>query len=213
MDERARRVFRTFMVGSAVAASLAALEAGGHLALAATNLTALPSSAEAGTSPAMTLNWTLSGTGPTLIRVNVGTFTFDSTGCASSQIELSIGGVTTTPSCLWDPIGGFFELGPVTPTAANAIIRLPAGTLTAGSPGTSEIAVYDSGRTANAYVSITAAPRPPDWFQSYQRGAIAEDCATTWNPSWAMWANNGTGGFVCVRTQYYDPGLAAWSYR
>jgi hypothetical protein len=56
-------------------------------------------------------------------------------------------------------------------------------------------------------------PNPPDWFQSYQRGAVDEDCASTWNPSWAMWANNGTGGFVCVRTQYYDPGLAAWSYR
>jgi hypothetical protein len=28
-----------------------------------------------------------------------------------------------------------------------------------------------------------------------------------------MWANNGTGGFVCVRTTYFDPRLATWSYR
>jgi hypothetical protein len=64
-------------------------------------------------------------------------------------------------------------------------------------------------------ISFTSgsSPYPPDWFQNYQRGSVAEDCAPTWNPSWAMWANSGTGGFVCVRTTYFDPGLAAWSYR
>ena len=68
---------------------------------------------------------------------------------------------------------------------------------------------------ASNTITVTPAsgPYPPDWFQSYQRGSAVEACQTTWNPSWAMWANNGTGGFVCVRTTYFDPRLATWSYR
>ncbi len=217
MDERARRVFRTFMVGSAVAATLATLEAANDPVLAAILPTATPSSEVTGTSPAVTLNWTTAFTPNANITVNIGSFTTNAaSNCASSSITLkSNGNLIGLTTCLWNAGTNTFTLTPATMGITN--ITFPAGVLTAGSPGATQMLLSDDGLapTATNTISFTAAsgPNPPDWFQSYQRGSIAENCANTWNPSWAMWANNGTGGFVCVRTQYYDPGLAAWSYR
>ncbi len=217
MDERARRVFRSFMVGSAVAATLATLEAGGHPALAATNPTTSPSILGSGSSPAVTLTWTTAFTPNAQITVNIGGFTTNATSnCATSAISLKIGAnPISLNTCIWNPGTNTFTLSPATTGITS--ITFPAGVLTAGAAGATQMLLSDDGGAPTATNTITftpgSGPNPPDWFQNYQRGSVAEDCAPTWNPSWAMWANNSTGGFVCVRTQYYDPGLAAWSYR
>jgi len=223
MDERARRVFRTFMVGSAVAASLATLEAANDPVLAATGLTTSPSVEASGSSPAVTLSWTTSVSPADTILVDIGSFTTSATpapgNCLSSAITLRVGNTTVaTTSCGWNPVTRKFTLQ----SAGNfniSSVSFAAGVLTAGAVGTNQISVndvpFDPSQNAIATMTFTPAsgPNPPDWFQSYQRGDLDETCAPTWNPSWAMWANHGTGGYVCVRTQYYDPALAAWSYR
>ena len=45
-------------------------------------------------------------------------------------------------------------------------------------------------------------------MQSTARASADAACATGWNPSWAQWPNNGTGGYVCNRWIYiYYPDL------
>ena len=48
----------------------------------------------------------------------------------------------------------------------------------------------------------SAAP-PPAWLQAYGRQQ-ADMCRVGWDPSWAEWANNQTGGWVCERTILWD---------
>lgn len=40
------------------------------------------------------------------------------------------------------------------------------------------------------------------WHQSHQRGSSSSTCRYGWEPGWAQWPNNGTGGFVCNRQIY-----------
>lgn len=49
-----------------------------------------------------------------------------------------------------------------------------------------------------------AAGAPPDWMQQMGRSEV-EACPAGWNPSWAQWPNEGTGGFVCTRTLRWTP--------
>jgi hypothetical protein len=51
---------------------------------------------------------------------------------------------------------------------------------------------------------------PPPWHQSYARGSADEQCLTGWNPSYAMWPNDGKGGWVCVRTLHYNNSTKTW---
>ena len=37
------------------------------------------------------------------------------------------------------------------------------------------------------------------WVQSYGRHNQTDGCLDGWNPSWEMWMNEGTGGWVCTR--------------
>jgi hypothetical protein len=46
--------------------------------------------------------------------------------------------------------------------------------------------------TCSAPVSV-----PPKWLQSTARSSVTESCPADTVPSWAMWPNNGTGGYVC----------------
>jgi hypothetical protein len=41
-----------------------------------------------------------------------------------------------------------------------------------------------------------ASPPIPIWLQSVGRASDVT-CSTGYSPSWAMWPNNGTGGYVC----------------
>lgn len=54
---------------------------------------------------------------------------------------------------------------------------------------------------------------PPSWYQSYGRASAEVACDAGWAASWAMWANGGTGGYVCDREQYYDVSSGEWLYR
>jgi hypothetical protein len=49
-----------------------------------------------------------------------------------------------------------------------------------------------------AAAASTDAPIP-DWVQAYGRADKDASCRDGWSPSYAMWPNNGTGGWVCTR--------------
>lgn len=53
---------------------------------------------------------------------------------------------------------------------------------------------------------------PPSWYQAYARG-VDEACETGWRPSWAQWPNDGAGGFVCDREEYWNVSTNAWAFR
>ncbi len=40
----------------------------------------------------------------------------------------------------------------------------------------------------------------PEWVQGYGRGSASDACRDGWSASWALWPNDGTGGWVCTRT-------------
>ena len=44
---------------------------------------------------------------------------------------------------------------------------------------------------------------PAPWLQSYGRTAV-EICRDGWHPSWAEWAIDKTGGWVCNRTVFWN---------
>jgi len=45
-----------------------------------------------------------------------------------------------------------------------------------------------------------AAPPIPAWVQAYARAGADAPCIEGWDPSWDLWPNDGTGGFVCQRS-------------
>lgn len=47
---------------------------------------------------------------------------------------------------------------------------------------------------------------PPDVLEQYGRTHQADECEAGWGPSYAMWMNGGTGGWVCTRTLRYVSG-------
>jgi hypothetical protein len=51
---------------------------------------------------------------------------------------------------------------------------------------------------------------PPPWHQSYARAGKDEVCAEGWHPSYAMWPNDGQGGWVCNRTLSYKGSVWTW---
>lgn len=76
----------------------------------------------------------------------------------------------------------------------------------------------DPGWPVEGSVSVTFSGQcggalPPPWFQSYGRHSADEACLAGWHPSWAMWMNNGTGGWTCDRELYYDGSTATWLVR
>jgi hypothetical protein len=46
-------------------------------------------------------------------------------------------------------------------------------------------------------LTITVTPPPAMWLKSVGRASATDSCADGSNPSWAMWPNGGTGGYVC----------------
>lgn len=65
--------------------------------------------------------------------------------------------------------------------------------------------VYDSSNDERVLVTPTlvVAPAalsgtaPPMWMQSIGRTTATSTCPDGMNPSWAIWPNGGTGGYVC----------------
>jgi hypothetical protein len=68
-----------------------------------------------------------------------------------------------------------------------------------------------NGRNGSVLISFGPPDTAPSWFQSYARGASVS-CLAGWNPSWAQWPGNGTGGYVCNREIYMTP-VGTWSSR
>lgn len=91
----------------------------------------------------------------------------------------------------------------------------PVGTYGSGNVGDGAL-VFTNGSDGGTlrgqafYITVLAASEPPtdgpaatvipDWVQAY--GRVGEDakCEAGWNPSWQMWAERITGGWVCTRT-------------
>jgi hypothetical protein len=48
-------------------------------------------------------------------------------------------------------------------------------------------------------VPIVPCNPKPLWMQSIGRASVTDSCPIGTNPSWAMWPNNGSGGYVCDR--------------
>jgi hypothetical protein len=44
---------------------------------------------------------------------------------------------------------------------------------------------------------VATTPAMPMWLQSTGRATATSSCPDGTNPSWAMWPNSGTGGYVC----------------
>lgn len=53
----------------------------------------------------------------------------------------------------------------------------------------------------------------PSWYQSYGRSSADEPCTEGWNPSWAQWTNDGAGGWVCNREQFWAGPARGWGFR
>jgi hypothetical protein len=52
---------------------------------------------------------------------------------------------------------------------------------------------------AISYLPASTPAGVPMWLQSIGRATATTTCPDDYNPSWAMWPNNGTGGYVCTR--------------
>ena len=83
--------------------------------------------------------------------------------------------------------------------AAVSLVRSGTGTTKLG-----RLNFLSSG--AGAAPSSGAGAAPPPWLQSYALSEGANGCAEGWSPSWAAWANDGTGGPVCNRVVLFDNG-------
>jgi len=54
---------------------------------------------------------------------------------------------------------------------------------------------------------------PAPWYQAYGRLAASDACRTNWHPSYAMWMNQGKGGYTCDSTLAYDSASGSWVNR
>lgn len=63
-----------------------------------------------------------------------------------------------------------------------------------------------------SYYMTVPSPGSAPWLQAYGRQA-GQTCATGWSPSWGQWMNDGTGGWTCVREQYWSHTAGTWLYR
>jgi predicted outer membrane repeat protein len=57
---------------------------------------------------------------------------------------------------------------------------------------------------------IDPAQIPPPWLQAYQRESLDQECLPGWNPSWAQWPNDHTGGWTCERRLYWNVSTGDW---
>jgi YVTN family beta-propeller protein len=91
----------------------------------------------------------------------------------------------------------------VTSTIAPVNLRQPGcvasdhGTLYVASGQNGLLLGISSGSGPDDSASVTTAVPIPMWMQSTGRTSAADSCPDGTNPSWAMWPNGGTGGYVC----------------
>jgi len=102
---------------------------------------------------------------------------------------------------------GVFTAGTPVLDAAGNTVPLPAGSYRAEAISFLDATTFFSMGTSDFTVSGSG-PDLTTSMQSTARASADAACATGWNPSWAQWPNNGTGGYVCNRWIYiYYPDL------
>ena len=210
----------TLVAGMAVGATMTAA---GITAppVAAADLTVTPAQTTQGTSPEYSLSWNRISGGGTQLKVTLSGFTPNAgADCSSSTgtVRLTIGTTPATYACQFDASTSRFILTRTDVSAyfpaGQVDLTFPAGMILAPNPGTGTFAVDLLELQATASVDIapaTASPAPPDWMRQYQRGSADEQCLPQWNPSYAMWANAGAGGWICVQTDHWDTSLGRWT--
>lgn len=78
----------------------------------------------------------------------------------------------------------------------------PGSSASVGQGGNGCVVISFSSASSNS-----EAPQiPPPWLRAYERPAASATCAEGWNPSWAMWPNEHTGGFTCESRMEYVNG-------
>ena len=144
-------------------------------------------------------------TGGTTVTASPGdTFTLDfvdggAGGCAGTTITYDTAALSAAVAN-----GGSLTAGPLVFTVlAGATSGAHNMTLTTSvaTPTTRSIAVTISGGA-----STSGRDAPPSWWKAYQRATKDTACNNGWNPSYAMWANSNSGGWVCVQELYYSGG-------
>lgn len=82
----------------------------------------------------------------------------------------------------------------------------PGSSAVVGQGGNGCVVISIAGTSSDTETQI-----PAPWLQAYQRTTATSVCSEGWNPSWAMWPNEHTGGFTCERRIEYLNGT--WSER
>jgi hypothetical protein len=121
------------------------------------------------------------------------------------------------PNCTWgdwrngDPITDALVIDSTdfhAPPPYQWTIRPDAELGTYGSPDGSDNYVFSALAESSIYIGqsfyltlVKASDRGPipDWVQGYGRAIADEVCLEGWTPSYDMWPNEGTGGWVCTR--------------
>lgn len=87
-----------------------------------------------------------------------------------------------------------------TPTTAGSYTFTVSATNSQGTATTSSITITVSGGGGNA---TAPASGPAPWLQSYGR-VQSDACRAGWHASWAEWAVDKSGGWVCNRTVFWN---------
>jgi hypothetical protein len=151
-------------------------------------------------------------------------------GCQAANMLFSEGGtiaIIYPEGCNADPRGMFGTNGAFLPASTGGELGHPAGSIVTffGAEAPAGYALYTVQGECR-YVQYLAGPsfagelpqpskdcaaigadtadadaRPiPAWVQAYGRANADATCLEGWNPSWDLWPNGGTGGFVCQRS-------------
>lgn len=139
------------------------------------------------------------------------TLDFQGPNCATTTLTFNAA-VLSTSIASGDNIGadGTSLTFLVSPSAAGGSYNM---TIQTGGQTAKTIAVTVTGGASSDTTASTSNDEvgPPSWHKAYQRPNKDAVCQTGWNPSYAAWANNNSGGWVCVQELYYSGG--SWHTR
>lgn len=95
--------------------------------------------------------------------------------------------------------GNFFLIDQTWPAADTLTYTPdPAQNVCQSSQSVADATAMENGGQTDTPTTEIASSTPPPWLQSYGRSA-GETCRAGWHPSWAEWAADKTGGWVCNR--------------
>jgi hypothetical protein len=128
-----------------------------------------------------------------------GTYAFAGTSVPASEVYMGVyDGSFASSSCVDSAIDGF-SVDLTAGTSYLFAVWLCNTNCSTDFLGTYQITATGPGSITGWGSGSSAAPSP-DWVQAYQRSSSDATCEDGWAPSWDYWANEGTGGWVCVRS-------------